>query len=90
MPSVVKYGSTELKTMRAVVLAGVDLDAQVVAGAEDVLLLDARSDSASFSALEKPAPSCRLPVGFSTTLMFRSTWSGAPGTSLVSTFTSLK
>ena len=37
------------------------------------------NDRASFSALEKPAPSCRLPVGFSTTLMFRSTWSGAPG-----------
>ena len=55
--------------MRAVVLAGVDLDAEVVAGAERVFLLDAENDSASFSALEKPAPSCRLPVGFSVTVI---------------------
>jgi hypothetical protein len=48
------------------------------------------NDSASFSALEKPAPSCRLPVGRSSTVTVRSTWSGAPGTSLVSTFTLLE
>ena len=51
-------------------------------------LIDA--DSASLSALEKLAPTARLPVGFSVTLMTTSTWSGAPGTSLVSTDTSLK
>ena len=51
-------------------------------------LIDAVSES--LSAVEKPAPSERLPVGFSLTVMVRSTWSSVPGTSLVSTLTSLK
>ena len=51
-------------------------------------LIDAVSDS--LSADEKPAPSERLPVGFSLTSIVRSTWSAEPGTSVVSTLTSLK
>jgi hypothetical protein len=44
----------------------------------------------SFSELEKPAPSIRLPVGFSLTFRLTSTWSVVPGTAGVSTFTSSK
>ncbi|MNV78637.1 hypothetical protein D3C71_1721400 [compost metagenome] len=48
------------------------------------------NDSETFSALEKPAPNCSEPVGFSATVTTRSTWSGEPATSCVSTLTSLK
>jgi len=43
-----------------------------------------------FSAEEKPAVNCIAPVGFSSTVSNRSTWSGAPGTSWVSMATLLK
>jgi hypothetical protein len=46
--------------------------------------------SESLSADEKPAPSARLPVAFSLIVIVRSTWSAEPGTSAVSTLTSLK
>ena len=42
------------------------------------------------SELEKPAPAMMLPVGFSVTLTFMSTWSVVPATAGVSTLTSEK
>ena len=51
-------------------------------------LIEAVSDS--LSADEKPAPSERFPVGFSLMVIVMSTWSAEPGTSAVSTLTSLK
>ena len=90
MPSIVKYGSTVLKHQRAVVLAGVDLDAEVVAGAEDVLLLDRERSATAFRRWRsrRRAAGCRS--ASPSTVIVRSTWSGAPGTSLVSTLTSLE
>ncbi len=44
----------------------------------------------TLSAEEKPAPSDRLPLCFSLTETVRSTWSEVPGTSVLSTETSLK
>jgi hypothetical protein len=46
--------------------------------------------SATRSAVEKPKPSEMLPVGFSTTETFKSTWSLTPGISAVSIFTPVK
>ena len=40
--------------------------------------------------LENPAPTIRLPVGFSLTVKLTSTWSVVPGTGWVSTWTSSK
>ena len=37
-------------------------------------------ESTTLSELEKPAPTIRLPVGFSLTVKLTSTWSVVPGT----------
>jgi hypothetical protein len=74
---------------RLVVLAGVDLEAEVVARAEDVLLLD-RGGERELVGRRIAGADEIAPVAFSLTVIVRSTWSGVPGTSLLSTLTSLK
>ncbi len=89
MPSTVKYGSYCVRAIVRNDFAVLTSRPRLVPE-PNTLSWRRPACSTSLSVDEKPMPRLIWPVGFSVTLTFTSTWSGAPGTSSVVMLVSVK